>query len=335
MLVIANLAGLIALIAVAGARLGRSAYELYPWSYASLVIGLVTAWLVFMFAGPYHAMLTNKLCWSATSFPGIRISWRTQAGSFLRLQLVDTLLTLVTCGLYRPFAVVRAYRYRLAHLSVTIDDVVGLALSPDRREVAGTAKLQGKRTSGVERLQRHWYAALLGLGLLAASAAVFAKWGMPALADRVLTTLSPAVDQRVGDEAESALGLNVYSAHSEQTVAQLHEVFRLVSPAKNRMPLRLVIRSMDSMPFTQPAAFALPNGAIVVSDDLVSHILQGQYDVDDTARATFAAFLAHEIGHIEGRHAMRSVLGGSVMALGSAPLFGDFGKVVADEPEVF
>jgi uncharacterized membrane protein YjgN (DUF898 family) len=43
--------------------------------------------------------------------------------AFTRMQLANAVLTVLTLGLYRPFAVVRVYRYRLACLSLqAIDD---------------------------------------------------------------------------------------------------------------------------------------------------------------------------------------------------------------------
>jgi uncharacterized membrane protein YjgN (DUF898 family) len=41
-----------------------------------------------------------------------------KARTYLRLQVVNVLLTLLTLGLFRPFAVVRTWRYRVAHLRV-------------------------------------------------------------------------------------------------------------------------------------------------------------------------------------------------------------------------
>ena len=38
---------------------------------------------------------------------------------YLGLQVVNVLLTLLTLGLFRPFAAVRTWRYRVAHLHVS------------------------------------------------------------------------------------------------------------------------------------------------------------------------------------------------------------------------
>jgi uncharacterized membrane protein YjgN (DUF898 family) len=40
------------------------------------------------------------------------------ARAFARLQVVNVLLTIVTLGLFRPFAVVRIHRFRLASMTI-------------------------------------------------------------------------------------------------------------------------------------------------------------------------------------------------------------------------
>jgi uncharacterized membrane protein YjgN (DUF898 family) len=74
----------------------------------------------------------SNLVWSNTSWPGLRIHSSLRFWGMLKLQAANTLLTLLTLGLYRPFAVVRVYRYRLAHLGVQasgrFDDIVASAV---------------------------------------------------------------------------------------------------------------------------------------------------------------------------------------------------------------
>jgi predicted Zn-dependent protease len=64
----------------------------------------------------------------------------------------------------------------------------------------------------------------------------------------------------------------------------------------------------------------------------VLHILGKPADFDDASRAMLAGVLAHEIGHIEGRHSMNALTRGSLLAVLSATLFGDFSAVVAAAP---
>jgi uncharacterized membrane protein YjgN (DUF898 family) len=60
----------------------------------------------------------NNRAWSATSFPGIGIACRMTVGGYLKLQVVNVLLTLLTLGLFRPFAAVRTWRYRVEHIHI-------------------------------------------------------------------------------------------------------------------------------------------------------------------------------------------------------------------------
>lgn len=86
-----------------------------------LIMGGLAGYLTYLLAGPYLQVRIGNLAWSATTLPGVRISSHMKARAYLKLQLVNSILTLLTLGLYRPFAVVRAYRYRLEHITVTTE----------------------------------------------------------------------------------------------------------------------------------------------------------------------------------------------------------------------
>ena len=63
-----------------------------------------------------------------------------------------------------------------------------------------------------------------------------------------------------------------------------------------------------------PNAFALPDGTIVITDEMVRAVHS-----DDELRAVFA----HEIGHVRGRHALRLLLQRSGVAVLLTALAGD------------
>lgn len=91
-------------------------------AFASLTpafVGLASAYLIYLLAGPYLQVRIANLAWSATAFEGVTISSRLKARGFVKLQVTNSLLTLLSLGLYRPFAVVRAYRYRLDNITVS------------------------------------------------------------------------------------------------------------------------------------------------------------------------------------------------------------------------
>lgn len=196
---------------------------------------------------------------------------------------------------------------------------------------AAVAAALGYAKSGVVRLQQHWYGALLALLLLVASIGAFVQWGLPALSERIVAALPATIDQRVGDQGLQAMQSHLFGASrlSDERIAQVQEILASVLPKKTRMPITLKVVSMPNQP---PNAFALPNGTILMTDQMILQVLGEEKELDDDMRAALAGILAHEIGHVEGRHAMRAIVRSSMLALGSAALFGDFSNVVAGAP---
>jgi len=94
----------------------QSGAKALPIPMATLATAV--SYLYVLLCIPWIMARMNSLAWSATSFPGVRIECSMNAGAYLRLQVVNALLTLLTLGLYRPFAAVRAWRYRIEHVCV-------------------------------------------------------------------------------------------------------------------------------------------------------------------------------------------------------------------------
>ncbi|RZA30849.1 MAG: DUF898 domain-containing protein, partial [Lysobacteraceae bacterium] len=90
-------------------------------AYAPLAAGVIMVYVMYLLAGPYMVVRVSNLAWSHTSFPGIRFRSTLPARAFMRLQTKNALLTILSLGLYRPFAVVSVYRFRLAHLHIEMD----------------------------------------------------------------------------------------------------------------------------------------------------------------------------------------------------------------------
>jgi len=85
-------------------------------------IGIVLFYLSLLLIGPFVAVRLNNRAWSATSFPGVLIDCRMTVWGYFKLQFVNVLLTLLTLGLFRPFAAVRTWRYRVEHLRIDAPD---------------------------------------------------------------------------------------------------------------------------------------------------------------------------------------------------------------------
>ncbi|CAG0976564.1 Inner membrane protein YjgN [Burkholderiales bacterium] len=87
-------------------------------SGASFVYGLCSALTVYVVFVPYIAAKLQQVVWQNTQCGEIVFRGELQAKKFIGLVAGQMLLTLLTCGLYWPFAVVRISRYRIESLVV-------------------------------------------------------------------------------------------------------------------------------------------------------------------------------------------------------------------------
>jgi TonB family protein len=92
---------------------------------------------------------------------------------------------------------------------------------------------------------------------------------------------------------------------------------RLGPQQKTARKVRVEFRSLGGK---YPNAFALPGGIIVVSDELVN--LAGNDE-------ELLAVLAHELGHVERRHAVQNVLRGSASLLLISTITGDLSTLTS------
>ena len=151
------------------------------------------------------------------------------------------------------------------------------------------------------------------------------SYGVPYLSEKVANALPL--------EAESTLGRQVLnSMDMEEKIFQASAVerSRQISIEKN---LERLCQTQTSCPrytllfrksqWLGANAFALPGGYIVVTDDLIAL-------AQDDAEVT--AVLAHELGHIVRRHAMRQVLQSTLSGLVLVAIVGDFDSIASGLP---
>jgi uncharacterized membrane protein YjgN (DUF898 family) len=129
-----SIIGAIVFAALAGGKKATDFGTTLPF-----IIGMVIFYIALLLPGPYIVVRLNNRAWSATSFPGVRITCAMRVWSYLRLQVVNVLLTLLTLGLYRPFAAVRTWRYRVEHVTVDTPDGFEQAVLAARRPAAAAA----------------------------------------------------------------------------------------------------------------------------------------------------------------------------------------------------
>ena len=198
-----------------------------------------------------------------------------------------------------------------------------------RTVLAGTL---GYRKPWVVRWQEHSAAALAALVLLVLLIASSWHWGVPAVAERLSREVPPSADHALGRNALALLerqGLLKPSRLSDDRIAALAGILQRVQPAAPRIPLRLLVRAA---PRLGANALAFPDGTIVLTDEMVRLVMGKDNDFDARAAAALAGVLAHEVGHIEMRHSVRTITRSSLSAALSATLFGDFSAVAAGLP---
>jgi Zn-dependent protease with chaperone function len=190
----------------------------------------------------------------------------------------------------------------------------------------------GYRKSRVVRWQERWPGALLALALLVAVLVVTYLRVVPAVAERIANGLPASVDKEIGQLALAGLEAQGTLAPSRLDDAQVAEVVALLAqarPAHARMPLRLLVRAAGKQDGNElgPNALALPDGTIVVTDEMIRLVLAGNDRLDAAARAQLLGVIGHEVGHVEGRHTIRTLTSSSLSSALSVVLFGDFSSV--------
>lgn len=161
-----------------------------------------------------------------------------------------------------------------------------------------------------------WAWGILGSIVLAIvlTFAVLIPWVAGSLAERV--PVSWETDLADGTLKELASDGFSESKLSSDEIARKRKMFaELVKLSKYPLPIRLEFYSWNA-----PNAFAIPGGVVVITDQMLDLM-----KTDDE----FLAVMAHEIGHLEHRHGVRSVIqdGSSWMVI--SLMFGDASSMAA------
>lgn len=175
-----------------------------------------------------------------------------------------------------------------------------------------------RRSGRIERYadwleRRRW--AIAGAALLVLAGTVgFVRWGVPWIATRAAERMPVAVERHVSNQVVSMFE-RLYFRPSRIDAARQQRLQRgfaaLVrgEPRSAQMRLRVV-----ASPVLGPNAFALPDGRIFVTDELVALAASDE---------ELLSVLAHEAGHHVHRHGMRQAIESSSVFLAAGLLFGD------------
>ena len=165
----------------------------------------------------------------------------------------------------------------------------------------------------VHKLESRKRYVLLCLAAVILFAWSFSKYGVPVTAKLIAQRLPPPVYRLAGKQTLEVLDNSVFEPteldDSERT--RLMNRFEPVLADHRTWDHRLLFRKGGPI---GPNAFALPCGTIVFTDEMVK---LAEHDDE------LVAVLAHEIGHVIHRHAMRLAIQDSLLAFALLAVTGD------------
>jgi Zn-dependent protease with chaperone function len=193
----------------------------------------------------------------------------------------------------------------------------------DLHELDTLLSVLGHRDGWVDRMQRHLPLVLLACVLCAVLAVGAYKWGLPWAAAKAAPHLSPAIGKTLSAQALKVLdgGIlmpSMIAAEHQQVLTAAFHALRL--PEGGTANSALLFRRSPQLGAN---AFTLPDGTIIVLDDLISAIGDDQQVL---------AVLAHELGHAHGRHGLQMLLQSSAIGAFLAFYVGDISPLLAAAP---
>lgn len=205
---------------------------------------------------------------------------------------------------------------RLAHTQRRIGFADGSAfITQDNDAVdALLAHSHTQLTSSIHSLEGSFRAVALGLLILIAGVYLGVTQGIPWAAERVATQIPQDVQNRLGRDALVFLD-RIILEPSELEAAEKQRLRRLAMPAL--VAAGFADTDLQFRKSIGPNALTLPDGTIVITDELVDLANDDQ----------LLAVVYHELGHLEGRHILRRTLQNSFLVLGVFFLTGDVNSV--------
>lgn len=225
-----------------------------------------------------------------------------------------------------PLAQVRwSERTRHGARTATLD-ARGMLHCLDAQEWDAFVAAQVRADSLVVRAQQSWRALFVALVLLVVGAAALYAWGLPWLAKGLTPLIPQTVDRTIGESTLARLDGTLLSPSkvthemtqrlSNRFAAELRK-----NPKSNALHHQLVFRSSR----IGPNAFALPDGTIVVTDELVK--LANNEDM-------VLGVIGHEWGHVLHRHALRQLIQVGAVQAAISVAMGDYAGVLTTAPVI-
>ncbi len=164
-------------------------------------------------------------------------------------------------------------------------------------------------------LEEKWGIALAGIVITVCLLLAGYFYGLPFAAERIAARIPIETEQALGRHAVVWLDEHKWLKPSEldfQTQRDIRDGFDgLLGGLPLKSYCQMEFRASNILGAN---AFAFPGGTIIITDDMVKAA---------NSREEVLAVLAHEIGHVELRHTMRSLLQNSAVAVVAAAVTSD------------
>ncbi|MFT4102671.1 MAG: M48 family metallopeptidase [Burkholderiaceae bacterium] len=221
----------------------------------------------------------------------------------------------------------------LRHAPQRIDLADGATLVvADKARLAALLANAGIGPGFVERVQRSWVS--VGCAMIALAALLWSLhlWLLPWAASLAVRWLPASIEERVAAQAWPRIDEDLFapSALPPALRERVRERFADVVARLPRAPEYL----LEFRAWSGGAnAYALPGGRIVVTDQMVLRAGAGAGAGADAGDSdALMGVLAHELGHVAGRHTLRTLIQGAAVSAVFSTFFGDASALAAAIP---
>jgi len=198
---------------------------------------------------------------------------------------------------------------------ITLADGARLEIDDNDAIDHALAAISGRRQRHLlHGLEKRWTLVLLALLITVGLGVGMVTIGVPALAKIAAEGLPRGVESVLSEQSIALMDRGLFrpSELSDVEKDRVRELFQRVQPVGNDgFVYDLLFRDAPALGAN---AFAMPSGTVVITDDLIRLAV-----ADDE----LLGVLAHEVGHVVGRHALRQVLQNGSTALLIGVITGD------------
>ncbi len=170
----------------------------------------------------------------------------------------------------------------------------------------------------VHWLESRWPVALGSLVAVVVVSIAFMRWGVPAIANWTASVIPAEVDRSIGSQSLQILD-RVFFEKSKLPPDRQRELRArftgMTAPLDDGHVYEIQFRAGKAVGAN---ALALPSGIVIMTDELIALARS-----DDE----IVAVMAHEIGHVRGRHALRQMLQAAGVSALMVAVLGDVSSI--------